>query len=46
MLMKKGDIRKTHASTKKLNTFINKKSYVNLEFGIKKFIKWFNSRYE
>jgi len=39
-------VRKTHANTKKLDVLINKKSYIKLEFGIKKFIKWFNNTYE
>ena len=44
--LQKGDVRKTHANTKKLDVLINKKSYIKLEFGIKKFIKWFNNTYE
>jgi UDP-glucuronate 4-epimerase len=44
--LQKGDVRKTHANKKKLDVLINKKSYIKLEFGIKKFIKWFNNTYE
>ncbi len=41
--MQTGDIHKTHGSNKKISKLINYKPGTNIELGIKKFIKWYNS---
>ena len=42
--LQQGDVRKTQASTSKLDKLINKKEYVKLDLGIKKFFEWFNNQ--
>ena len=41
--MQTGDIHKTHGSNKKISKLINYKPRTNIELGIKKFVKWYNS---
>ncbi len=42
--LQKGDVRKTQASTKKIDKLINKKKYITLENGIKKFFEWYKNQ--
>ena len=42
--LQKGDVRKTHASTIKIDKLINKKKYIKLEKGIKYFFDWYNKK--
>ena len=42
--LQKGDVRKTQASTSKIDKLINKKEYIKLEKGIRNYFEWFNSK--
>ena len=44
--MQKGDVHKTHASTKKLNQRIKFVPKVQIKEGIKKFVDWYISYYK
>jgi len=42
--LQQGDVRKTQASSSKLDKLVNKKKYTKLELGIKNFFEWYNSQ--
>ena len=42
--LQQGDVRKTQASSSKLDKLVNKKKYTKLELGIKKFFEWYNNQ--
>ena len=42
--LQQGDVRKTQASSSKLDKLVNKKKYIKLELGIKKFFEWYNNQ--
>lgn len=44
--LQQGDVKKTQASTHKLDRLINKKEYVDLNTGVKMFFNWFNKKHD
>ncbi len=44
--LQKGDVRRTQASTNKIDKLINKKEYIKIEIGIKKFFEWLKKHEE
>jgi UDP-glucuronate 4-epimerase len=42
--LQQGDVRKTQASSSKLDKLVNKKKYIKLDLGIKKFFEWYNNQ--
>ncbi len=39
--MQKGEVEKTHSSSKKLYDYVNYRSKVNVETGFKNFFEWY-----
>ena len=44
--LQQGDVKKTQASTYKLDKLIKKKEYVDLNTGVKNFFNWFNTKHD